>query len=185
MRLAAHKMYALMTAFDNETVSANLVPELEANRHDIGWVANTAHECFASDGYGPFDIDSIGDPNETWEEFIYAEARRRYANLPCFSKDQIRYPFPSLFTFFSSSYAADDSPETLGVRYSGSQLVEWSSFHATCSVLLYFATAVWRCPHRRSFGVLGRAKTGRRRERNYENTNKGRLTTMHYEQLAI
>ncbi|KAI1191353.1 hypothetical protein F5B17DRAFT_307020 [Nemania serpens] len=79
MRLAAHKMYALMTAFDNETVSANLVPELEANRHDIGWVANTAHECFASDGYGPFDIDSIGDPNETWEEFIYAEARRRGA----------------------------------------------------------------------------------------------------------
>lgn len=79
IRLAVHKMYALMVAFDNETVSANLVSELVASRYDIGWVADTARECFAADGYDPFDIDSIGNPNETWEGFIYAEARRRYA----------------------------------------------------------------------------------------------------------
>lgn len=72
-------MYALMTAFDTETATANLVPELEASKYDLGWVASTARECFASDGYVPFDIDNIGNPNETWEEFIYAEARRRYA----------------------------------------------------------------------------------------------------------
>lgn len=77
MRLAVHKMYALMATFDNETVTANLVPELEASRYDIGWVSDTARECFASDSYVPFDIDTIDDPNETWEEFIYAEARRR------------------------------------------------------------------------------------------------------------
>ncbi|KAI1168948.1 hypothetical protein F5B18DRAFT_2846 [Nemania serpens] len=76
IRLAVHKMYALMTAFDTETATANLVPELEASKYDLGWVASTARECFASDGYVPFDIDNIGNPNETWEEFIYAEARR-------------------------------------------------------------------------------------------------------------
>ncbi|KAI1108629.1 hypothetical protein F5Y14DRAFT_73338 [Nemania sp. NC0429] len=79
MRLAVHKMYALMVAFDNETLTASLVPELEAGEYDTSWISNTARECFTSDGYVPFDIDSIGDPNETWEEFVYAEARRRCA----------------------------------------------------------------------------------------------------------
>lgn len=89
MRLAVHKMYALMATFDNETVTANLVPELEASRYDIGWVSDTARECFASDSYVPFDIDTIDDPNETWEEFIYAEARRRYATCLISQKEQM------------------------------------------------------------------------------------------------
>lgn len=82
-RLAMNFIYTLLIVFDNETPQTTLVPELEARKFDVDAVQKAAHVCFASDAYAPFDIDSIGTPSETWEEFIYAESRRRYVvHLP-------------------------------------------------------------------------------------------------------
>ncbi|KAI0491119.1 hypothetical protein F4859DRAFT_508909 [Xylaria cf. heliscus] len=78
-RLALQNIYALLAVIDSETPQANFVPELEVRKRDIDRVTRTARQCFALDAYAPFDIDTIGDPNETWEEFIYAESRRRCA----------------------------------------------------------------------------------------------------------
>ncbi|KAI1332103.1 hypothetical protein F5Y16DRAFT_394805 [Xylariaceae sp. FL0255] len=38
-----------------------------------------ARRTFQQDKYLPFDIDAIGSPSETWDQFIYAESRRRCA----------------------------------------------------------------------------------------------------------
>lgn len=38
----------------------------------------TALRLHKLDGYAAFNTDRLDDPNETWEEFIYAESRRRY-----------------------------------------------------------------------------------------------------------
>ncbi|KAJ8127459.1 hypothetical protein O1611_g6176 [Lasiodiplodia mahajangana] len=76
-RLTVNNVYLLLTVFDKETPQATLVPQLEAQKSDVDNITSAAHKCFASDAYKPFDIDDIGNPNETWEEFIYAESRRR------------------------------------------------------------------------------------------------------------
>ncbi|KAI8947941.1 hypothetical protein F4801DRAFT_486878 [Xylaria longipes] len=77
--LAMQNFYTLLVVLDREMPRANVMPELEVRKCDIDRITNTARQCFASDAYDPFDIDKIGDPNETWEEFIYAESRRRCA----------------------------------------------------------------------------------------------------------
>ncbi|KAI0108667.1 hypothetical protein GGR51DRAFT_558980 [Nemania sp. FL0031] len=79
IRLTLNNIFLLLTVFDQETPQATLVPYLEAQGNDIDNITSSAHKCFASDAYKPFDIDGIGNPNETWEEFIYAESRRRCA----------------------------------------------------------------------------------------------------------
>lgn len=78
-QLAMQNIYTLLAVLDSETPQTNPVPELEVRKCDVDRVTKTARQCFASDAYDPFNIDKIGDPNETWEEFIYAESRRRYA----------------------------------------------------------------------------------------------------------
>ncbi|KAI1753354.1 hypothetical protein F4782DRAFT_91636 [Xylaria castorea] len=77
--LAIQNIYTMFVVLDSETPQANLIPELEVRKCDVYRVTNTARQCFVSDAYDPFDIDKIGDPNETWEEFIYGESRRRCA----------------------------------------------------------------------------------------------------------
>ncbi|GAP84021.2 putative c6 finger domain protein [Rosellinia necatrix] len=72
-------IYTLFAVFENEMPQTTPVPELEVTESDIQRVTCTARRCFTFDAYSPFDIDKIGDPNETWEEFIYAESRRRCA----------------------------------------------------------------------------------------------------------
>ncbi|KAI0457051.1 hypothetical protein F5B21DRAFT_108211 [Xylaria acuta] len=77
--LAMQNVYTLLVVLDHETPQANLLPELEVRKCNIDRITSTARQCFVSDAYDPFNIDKIGDPNETWEEFIYAESRRRCA----------------------------------------------------------------------------------------------------------
>lgn len=77
--LAMQEMYTLLPLLDNESSQPNVVSGLEVQETDIERITCTARQCFAFDAYGPFDIDKIGDPNETWEEFIYSESRRRAA----------------------------------------------------------------------------------------------------------
>ncbi|KAI1130926.1 hypothetical protein F5Y10DRAFT_234653 [Nemania abortiva] len=79
VRLTVCNVYTLLSVFDREMPQATLVPQLEAQRLDVDCITNAARECFAFDAYQPFDIDKIGNPSETWEEFIYAESRRRCA----------------------------------------------------------------------------------------------------------
>ncbi|KAI0197292.1 hypothetical protein EV127DRAFT_7328 [Xylaria flabelliformis] len=77
--LAIQNAYTVFVVLDNEVPQEDAVPELEVRMSDVYRVTNIARQCFVSDAYDPFDIDKIGDPNETWEEFIYAESRRRCA----------------------------------------------------------------------------------------------------------
>ncbi|KAI0194628.1 hypothetical protein F4808DRAFT_441176 [Astrocystis sublimbata] len=77
--LAMQNFYALIVALESEMPQSTLIPEMEVHKNNIDRVTETAHQCFARDCYDPFDIDKIGDPNETWEEFIYSESRRRCA----------------------------------------------------------------------------------------------------------
>lgn len=81
--LAMQEMYTLLPLLDNESSQPNVVSGLEVQETDIERITCTARQCFAFDAYGPFDIDKIGDPNETWEEFIYSESRRRYLTFLC------------------------------------------------------------------------------------------------------
>ncbi|KAI0552643.1 hypothetical protein F4679DRAFT_75537 [Xylaria curta] len=77
--LAIQNVYTIFVVLDNEIPQENLIPELEVRKSDVYRVTNIARQAFVSDAYDPFDIDKIGDPNETWEEFIYGESRRRCA----------------------------------------------------------------------------------------------------------
>ncbi|KAI0434623.1 hypothetical protein F5Y09DRAFT_296033 [Xylaria sp. FL1042] len=77
--LAAMAMYVLMAVFEDQPPQANSTTELVVRKCDIDIMTSIARQSFESDAYGPFNIDSIGDPDETWEEFIYAESRRRCA----------------------------------------------------------------------------------------------------------
>ncbi|KAI0903071.1 hypothetical protein F4823DRAFT_324077 [Ustulina deusta] len=77
--LSMQSMYILMAVFENQTPQANYTPELAARNYDVEIMTNIARQSFQRDSYGPFNIDKIGDPDETWEEFIYAESRRRCA----------------------------------------------------------------------------------------------------------
>ncbi|KAI8623806.1 hypothetical protein F5Y19DRAFT_347127 [Xylariaceae sp. FL1651] len=78
--LQAQLVYNLASAFDvDDTVQANSVPAIQSERLGDNLVTGYARECFHSDNYVPFDVDKIGNPDETWEDFIYAESRRRCA----------------------------------------------------------------------------------------------------------
>ncbi|KAJ2981165.1 hypothetical protein NUW58_g6756 [Xylaria curta] len=77
--LTMQNIYTLFTVLENDASQGTFMPELEARMCDIDRMTYIARQCFACDAYGPFDIDTIGNPNETWEEFIYAESRRRCA----------------------------------------------------------------------------------------------------------
>ncbi|KAI1424422.1 hypothetical protein F5Y12DRAFT_785398 [Xylaria sp. FL1777] len=77
--LSVQAMYVLMAVFEDQTPEANCTPELAARKCDIDIMTTIARQSFESDAYGPFNIDKFDDPEETWEEFIYAESRRRCA----------------------------------------------------------------------------------------------------------
>ncbi|KAI3324953.1 hypothetical protein HD806DRAFT_460789 [Xylariaceae sp. AK1471] len=76
--LEAQIIYTLLGVLDDDTTEANYIPEMRVQKSDLDRTTHLARQLFQTDAYAPFDIDSIGDPNETWEEFIYAESRRRY-----------------------------------------------------------------------------------------------------------
>ncbi|KAI1173702.1 hypothetical protein F4777DRAFT_426885 [Nemania sp. FL0916] len=78
-RLTSQIIYVLLTVFDNDSSQPDTAPKLTAQAPDVQRLGTTARECFSSDSYLPFNIDNMDDPNETWEEFIYAESRRRAA----------------------------------------------------------------------------------------------------------
>ncbi|KAI1262115.1 hypothetical protein F5Y18DRAFT_160438 [Xylariaceae sp. FL1019] len=69
------QIYATMTALDSEALRTNQAPELGDEYPYYLMLYN--RQLFTYDSYRAFDIDSIGQDNETWEEFIYAETRRR------------------------------------------------------------------------------------------------------------
>jgi hypothetical protein len=75
--------YTLFAVFDQDTTRTNYMPEIQVQKCDVDRVTCAARLCFEADAYAPFDIDKIGDPNETWEEFIYSESRRRYVSFRC------------------------------------------------------------------------------------------------------
>ncbi|GAW17288.1 hypothetical protein ANO14919_067430 [Xylariales sp. No.14919] len=77
--LAVQGIYTMLVALENQPPHADFVPELMARERDIDLMTSIARQTFEQDAYAPFDIDTIGNPNETWEEFIYAESRRRTA----------------------------------------------------------------------------------------------------------
>ncbi|KAI1308890.1 hypothetical protein F5Y03DRAFT_84984 [Xylaria venustula] len=77
--LAMMAMYVLMAVFEDQTPQTHSSVELKVRECDIDIMTNIARRSFESDAYGPFNIDKIDDPGETWEEFIYAESRRRCA----------------------------------------------------------------------------------------------------------
>jgi hypothetical protein len=76
--LEAQIIYTVFGAMENDATQASYIPGLRAEKSDMDRVIRTARQLFQNDAYAPFNIDSIGDPNETWEDFIYAESRRRY-----------------------------------------------------------------------------------------------------------
>ena len=81
--LAIQAVYVLLGAFEDHTPQpqANCTPELVARDCDVDLMTFLARQCFESDRYRPFDTDLMDDPDQTWEEFIYAESRRRYVVL--------------------------------------------------------------------------------------------------------
>ncbi|KAI0401292.1 hypothetical protein F4802DRAFT_580785 [Xylaria palmicola] len=80
--IVVQNAYLVFAALENDLPQAgDALCGTEMYREDIEWITSTARQCFAYDHYGPFNIDNLGDPNETWEEFIYAESRRRCALL--------------------------------------------------------------------------------------------------------
>ncbi|KAJ3564347.1 hypothetical protein NPX13_g7876 [Xylaria arbuscula] len=79
--LAIQIMYLLLGALEDHTPQpqASFTPELFVREGDIDLVTFFARSCFESDRYQPFDTDLLDNPDQTWEEFIYAESRRRCA----------------------------------------------------------------------------------------------------------
>ncbi|KAI0157277.1 hypothetical protein GGR57DRAFT_61941 [Xylariaceae sp. FL1272] len=70
------QIYATMTALDSEASRTNQAPEMQ-DEYSFYLMQVYNRQLFTYDNYSPFDIDNIGHDNETWEEFIYAETRRR------------------------------------------------------------------------------------------------------------
>ncbi|KAF2966808.1 hypothetical protein GQX73_g6760 [Xylaria multiplex] len=77
--LAVQGIYVILIVLETHITQPDFIPELVVRRCDIDVMTHIARQCFEYDAYSPFDTDTIDNPNETWEEFIYAESRRRYA----------------------------------------------------------------------------------------------------------
>ena len=78
-------VYTLLVALKDDTPNLNSIPELSVENGQMDRTTRMARKCFHQDSYAPFDIDNICDPKETWEDFIYAESRRRYGVLQILS----------------------------------------------------------------------------------------------------
>ncbi|KAI1811603.1 hypothetical protein GGS20DRAFT_562317 [Poronia punctata] len=72
-------VYTMLVALEEDTPHPNMIPDLRVEKCHVDRTTRAARRCFEQDFYAPFDVDTIGVPNETWEEFIYAESRRRCA----------------------------------------------------------------------------------------------------------
>ncbi|KAI0398146.1 hypothetical protein F5Y17DRAFT_215760 [Xylariaceae sp. FL0594] len=72
-------VYALLSALEDDRPDEESLPELSVESRHVDRATRIGRVCFEQDGYAPFDIDRVCDPSETWEQFIYAESRRRCA----------------------------------------------------------------------------------------------------------
>ncbi|KAI0525588.1 hypothetical protein F5B22DRAFT_350496 [Xylaria bambusicola] len=77
--LSVQSLYTTMAVFEDYRPQASCTPDLVVRECDVSLMTSLARQCFNSDNYEPFDVDKNDDPDQTWEQFIYAESRRRCA----------------------------------------------------------------------------------------------------------
>ncbi|KAK5627101.1 hypothetical protein RRF57_002816 [Xylaria bambusicola] len=77
--LMIQSLYATMAVFDDYRTQGSCMPDLMVRECDMNLLISLSRQCFRSDNYEPFDVDKNDDLDQTWEQFIYAESRRRCA----------------------------------------------------------------------------------------------------------
>ncbi|KAI1342044.1 hypothetical protein F5Y15DRAFT_331230 [Xylariaceae sp. FL0016] len=73
--IQAQLVYIVMYALDNGTADTVLDIRLQM----LMTLEYYCIACHKMDNFAPYDISQMDDPKETWEEWIYAETRRRCA----------------------------------------------------------------------------------------------------------